>query len=378
MFRTLSKPLATLMTATLLAGNAYAERVITEQARPVDIVIALDVSSSMSGLIESTKQRLWDIVNEFEHASPQPVLRMAIITFGNPEYGAANGYVRIDQRFTTDLDAINQTLFSFGTNGGEEYVARAVSTAVNSLQWSDGSDALRILFVAGNEGAAQDPQITSLKAAAMANSKDIVVNLLYAGADADSDAVSWRDFAAMGQGMFASIDQDRAAVANVATPMDQELVELNEKLNDTYIAYGNDGDAYQARQKEQDENVSKMSMPAAASRTVVKAGKLYDTSSWDLVGAVEAGEELEAIPESELPQELLEMDPEAREEYVDEQIAKRQQIKQEIQALSGERRDYIQAELAKQRAETGTGLDEAIQEGLRSVAAKKGITFDDS
>ena len=377
MFRRTITPLIATALAVLSVSSAYAERSDPDEARPVDIVIALDVSGSMSGLIESTKQRLWDIVNEFEYASPQPELRLAIITFGNPEYGEASGYVRIDQRFTSDLDKVNETLFSFGTNGGDEYVARAVSTAVNSLQWSDDPDALRIMFVAGNEGAEQDPQITSLKASAMANRKDIVVNLLYAGGGNDPDAASWRDFASMGQGMFASIDQDRAAVANVATPMDDELQELNEALNETYIAFGKDGDEYHERQKEQDKNTRALSAPAAASRAVAKSGKLYDTSSWDLVSAVESGQELDDIPEEELPEELQAMAADERQGYVDEQLAKRNQIKQEIQALSRDRKDYIQAELEKQRAEAGTGLDEAIQEGLRTVAAKKGITFDE-
>ena len=56
----------------------------------------------------------------------------------------------------------------------------------------------------------------------------------------------------------------------------------------------------------------------------------------------------------------------------------RAQKEQEIQALSRDRKAYIEAETQKQRAEAGTGLDEAIQSGLHSVAAKKGITFDDS
>ena len=83
--------------------------------RDVDLVIALDVSDSMSGLIDSTKQRLWDIVNELGRAQPTPVLRVAILTYGAPDYGAQSGYVRLDLPFTRDLDAVNEKLFSFNT-----------------------------------------------------------------------------------------------------------------------------------------------------------------------------------------------------------------------------------------------------------------------
>jgi hypothetical protein len=36
--------------------------------RSVDLVLALDVSGSMLGLIDSAKQRLWEVVNEFNQA----------------------------------------------------------------------------------------------------------------------------------------------------------------------------------------------------------------------------------------------------------------------------------------------------------------------
>ena len=49
----------------LLLGPVNAESVQGDEAQPrqIDVVIALDVSGSMDGLIESAKQRLWDFVN---------------------------------------------------------------------------------------------------------------------------------------------------------------------------------------------------------------------------------------------------------------------------------------------------------------------------
>ena len=134
----------TLFAVTLLAVSLFGIAEVwskttyqpEEQGQPVDLVIALDVSGSMSGLIESAKQRLWDVVNELAQAQPQPDLRLAILTYGNPAYGAGTGYVNVDMPFTRDLDAVMQTLFSFGTNGGDEYVSRAVTTSVSSLDWS--------------------------------------------------------------------------------------------------------------------------------------------------------------------------------------------------------------------------------------------------
>ena len=248
-----------------------------ERAEPspqIDVVIALDVSGSMSGLIASAKQRLWDIVNQLGRAQPRPELRIAIVSYGNPEYGQDTGYVRIDLPFTSDLDAVNQTLFGFGTNGGEEYVARVVSTSVGRLAWSTEQDALRILFVAGNEAATQDPQISIQHATQLANARGIVVNTIYCGNENDSIAAGWRDVASMTNGLYTSIDQNSAAVANIATPQDQKLTELNQALNETYLTYGKSGDDYRANQLEQDKNAGAMSSTAIASRVVTKAGDL--------------------------------------------------------------------------------------------------------
>jgi hypothetical protein len=348
----------------------------TEEGRPVDLVIALDVSGSMSGLIESAKQRLWDIVNEIAQAQPQPDLRLAILTYGNPSYGEQSGYVAIDMPFTRDLDAVMQTLFSFGTDGGDEYVARAVHTSVNQLSWSSGTDALKILFVAGNEAADQDPNISVLAATQAAASKGIVVNTIYCGSEGDDIVAGWRNVATLTNGLFASIDQNAAAVANIATPMDAQIAKLNQELNETYIAYGQDGGRYKQNQLAQDQNAADMSLPSVASRTVAKAGKLYRNQDWDLVDAFESGIAVEEMDTEDLPEKLQSLDVEERKEYVEALARKREDISSEIEALGASRQVYIAEERAKLAENEEEGLDEAILKGIRDLAREKGFEFD--
>jgi hypothetical protein len=359
--------------------SALAKREVYQgaESRQIDVVIALDVSGSMSGLIASAKQRLWDIVNQMGRARPQPDLRISIVTYGNPEYGADSGFVKIDLPFTRDLDAVNQTLFSFGTNGGDEYVARAVSTSVNELAWSTDEGALRILFVAGNEETTQDPQISVQQATRMANNKGIVVNTIYCGNDNDGISAGWQTVATMTNGLYASIDQNAAAVANIATPMDDELTKLNQALNKTYIAYGEAGKRSQENQIEQDRNAGAMSSAAAASRVVAKAGRLYDSSGWDLVDAVDSGTALEEIEAESLPALMQSMNEEERVEFVKEKSNKREALRAEISLLDKDRRAYIENERKKQPDTAPKGLDEVMQEGLKSIAEEKGFTFED-
>jgi hypothetical protein len=372
------KRMATAITLSMIVGSSIATSVHakSQAAHQADVVIALDVSGSMSGLIDSAKQRLWDIVNELGRAQPQPELRLAILSFGRPGYGVESGYVRVDLPFTSDLDAVSETLFAFETDGGDEYVARAVTTSVNELEWSDNPDALKILFVAGNEAATQDPQISTRAATRAAISAGIVVNTIYCGSDNDNIAAGWRDVAAMTNGMYASIDQNAAAVANISTPMDKELAELNQELNGTYLAYGTAGHERRANQLEQDAYAGAMSESALASRAVTKAGELYDNSGWDLVDAVEAGASLEEIEPEKLPEEMQSMNDEQRQEYVGEQSRKRKELQARISQLDNDRRDYIEKERALRVQDEDKGLDEVMQEGLRALAEKKGYSFD--
>ena len=381
MSRTQPISVTLIATALLLCAGVAGARSLVEvtepsQARDVDLVIALDVSTSMNGLIASAKQRLWDVVNELGRAQPQPNLRVAIITYGNPDYGAQSGFVSIDQPFTSDLDAVNDTLFGFSTNGGDEYVARAVNTALHQLDWSASADALRTLFVAGNEGAEQDPMLSTRAVMAVAAGKGITVNTIYCGTDNDGDATSWKQVAALTNGLYAAIDQNAAAVANIATPMDADLIGLNDELNATYIAYGPDGDAYRENQAAQDANAGAMSAATAASRTVAKASRLYDSSHWDIVAAYEAGKDIEELDAQHMPEPMQEMSVDEREAFVREQSAKRETLRAEIAALDRQRRDYIEGVRAAGPEPEVAAFDEIVTEGLRTLAEDKGFTFD--
>lgn len=359
--------------AALFASFVNAAENDAPVRRDVDLVIALDVSGSMSGLIDSAKQRLWDVVNELGQARPMPHLRVAILSYGRPSYGEQSGFVRVDLPFTSDLDAVNATLFAFQTDGGDEYVSRAIQTSLDRLQWSARPDAMKIVFVAGNESAEQDPRLTLAQAAVAAARRGIVVNAIYCGADSDGDAAGWRKVPAGTNGLYASIDQNAAAVANVATPFDAPLAKLNDELNATYIALGADGKRARANQLEQDRNAAAMSPAAAASRAVAKGGELYRTD-WDLVETVQSGKALADVPVADLPAELQALEPADREAFVREKSERRAELQREIGELAAERSRYVAAE--KDKAGGPRGLDTAILERVRDVAEAKGFSFE--
>ena len=343
-------------------------------SRPaIDVVIVMDVNGSMSGLIDSAKQRLWDVVNTFGRAQPQPKLRVAIVSYGAPHYGIESGYVRIAQPLTTDLDSVNETLFAFTTNGGDEYVARAVATSIDQLDWSEAPDAMHVIFVAGNESAEQDPAFTLQDVLARAVEAGIIVNAIYCGSENDTIASSWRQLALHTQGTYAAIDQSANVVAQIETPVDARLAELSNELNNTYIPYGGDGQTSKDRQAEQDNNAAEMSLGALASRTITKASAYYRSVEWDLVDAFEQGKPLSEIEPETLPEPMQNMPLDEIEQVVEAQSQRRNELKKEIADLDAQRRDYVE----EYRSTRGAGgLGAALSDALIHQAEEHGLAFD--
>ena len=369
---------ALLLTALGLRPAASIEPA-SEPARPdvarIELVLAIDTSSSMDGLIESAKLKLWDIVSTLASAKPTPQLRVALLSYGNDGY-TGDGWVRKDVGFTEDLDLVYEKLNGLTTNGGTEYVARVTHEAVTSLDWSKSDTTLKIVYVAGNEEATQDPKFNAVSVAKAAIAKGIIVNTIYCGNPEDTDAAGYRNVALAAEGEFAAIDQNDGTVV-VSTPMDARLAELSGALNTTYIGYGRTAAESQARQAAQDTAAGQLSPSASASRAVAKGGKLYKNSTWDLVDASEeANFDIEKIPVEELPAEMQKMTVEERKAHIESQSAKRDEIQAEIQKLSAERQKYVVEEMKKQNLSDEKGLDKAIKDSLRKEAKTKNIEIE--
>src|SRR5690606_27805567 len=87
-------------------------------------------------------------------------------------------------------------------------------------------------------------------------------------------------------GEYTSIDHNRRVVY-VDTPYDELIIRVNDKLNNTYIAYGLQGREKKAVQLVQDHNAMELEQAVAVQRTLSKSSRLYNNSRWDLVDALE-------------------------------------------------------------------------------------------
>jgi hypothetical protein len=346
--------------------------------RTIDLVICLDVSNSMDGLINSAKARLWDIVNELAKVQPTPNLRVALYSYGHTGYNPQAGWVRKELDFTTDLDLVYQKLTALTTRGGTEYVGRVCQAALDEQKWTEDKSALKIIFVCGNEPATQDPQVNLKELARKAVTRDIYINTIYCGNPNNAEALGWKELADLAEGRYACIDQNRGTVA-ITTPMDKELIELGNKLNTTYLAYGSLGRERRANQLAQDINARQAGVQAEAGRAAAKGGGLYKNADWDLVDKLKDDPtfDIKTIPEADLPEELKKLKPEEREQYVRDMLAKRLAIQKQINELNARRQSYINEQLKKTATDGEKALDEAIRTTLREQAKKKGITIPD-
>lgn len=366
--------------ALLLAPlTASASPPVAEKPKAIDLVVCLDVSGSMNGLIDSAKIKLWDVVNELAKVKPTPNLRVALYSYGNPQYGRESGYVRKEIDLTTDLDEVYAKLNALRISGGEEYVARVTQTGLKDQKWSDEDGALKLVFVCGNEPANQDKQVTLGEVAELARKQGAIVNTIYCGPAGGGDAGGWREFAVQAGGSYANIDQDRAKrdlAAAIKTPYDAELVKLGEKLNTTYVAYGMAGQRGAANQVAQDRAAGAAAPGAEVARAVTKANALYRNSAWDLIDRVKDDPKLDVtkLKEQDLPEEMRKLKPGERVAYLKKKADERAAIQKEINELSAKRAKFVADERKKQpKTEGEKALDEALREIIREQAKAKGF-----
>ncbi len=371
-----------LVAAVVVALSATVSRAApsapASSEKNIDIAICLDTSNSMDGLIDSAKLKLWTIVNDLAKVQPTPVLRVALYQYGNDDLDPKVGWIRKELDLTQDLDEVYKKLNALKTKGGTEYVSRVCRDALNDLKWSDDKDALRLIFVCGNEPADQDKQVHLKDVAELARKKGVFINTIYCGRANHPEANLWQDFAVMAGGKYSNIDQERSkSQVVIKTPQDPELLKLSEKLNSTYVVYGGkDGKEKQVNQTVQDANAAKAAPSAAIDRLGTKNCALYRCDTWDLVDKMKNDPkfDIKSIKEEDLCEELKKLKPDEREAYVKKKAAEREELRKKIDELNAKRNAYIQEEMKKQpKSEGDKAFDEALRSTIREQAGAKGI-----
>jgi len=373
--RILGAVAAAMLTASI--PSLLAETSDTDKRPRVELAILLDTSGSMEGLIEQAKGQLWKVVNEFIHARQNgviPEVHVALFEYGKSSLPEAEGYLRMIQPLSNDLDRISEELFALKTNGGNEYCGWVIREAVQRLAWSDSPEVYRAIFVAGNEPFTQGP-VDHAQWCKAAIAKGIVVNTIYCGDEGVDISSKWREGALLADGKYMTIDHNRAVV-HFEAPQDQEIVRLSSELNRTYTPYGALGAESAGRQAVQDANALALAPQGVAlNRALTKASVNYQNSGWDLVDAVQAKTvRIEEVKTEDLPEEMRGMTLDERQKHLDDMHRQRAEIQARIQQLNEQRNQFV---AAKQREHTTTNtLDSAVISAIREQAAKRNYQFE--
>jgi Mg-chelatase subunit ChlD len=108
---------------------------ITTQNHQIEVVFILDTTSSMSGLIQAAKEKIWSIATTMASAEQTPDIRMGLVAFRD----RGDAYVTKVLDLSQDLDSMYAKLMDFKAQGGgdgPESVNQALYDAMNRISWS--------------------------------------------------------------------------------------------------------------------------------------------------------------------------------------------------------------------------------------------------
>jgi len=364
----------TLQTTTQLPSHR------PSQGHRIEVVFVLDTTSSMSGLIQAAKEKIWSIATTMASAQQNPDIRMGLVAFRD----RGDAYITRTYDLSNDLDSMYASLMDFRAQGGgdgPESVNQALHDAVHDMSWSADSNTYKVVFLVGDAPPHMDypndvKYPLTLEAARL---KGIVVNAIQSGQHQDTRP-AWQQIASLGQGEYFQVEDSGNTVA-VATPYDEKLSTLAAELEATRLYFG-DRETKKAQQAKLDANArlrKELSSEALARRDTFNAtasGKANLLGERELVDAISSGRvELDEIERENLPASLQAMAPAEQMEIISEQAKRRDELQQQIRQLSESRSSFI-----KEKVEAAGGaedsLDEKIYRAVKDQAASVGLTYD--
>ncbi|MDB4936711.1 MAG: von Willebrand factor, partial [Labilithrix sp.] len=289
----------------------------------VDIVFALDTTSSMTGLIAGAKAKIWEIARKAQEGQPAPEVRIGLVAYRD----RGDEYVTKVLDLTSDLDLVYARLMQLEAGGGgdgPEHVIKGLSDAVNEVHWSKDNRAVKLVYLVGDAPPHEDYDdgLTLNTVLEDARAKGIRISAIRCGTDATT-LDKWSLIARRTDGEVASIEQNGGVRAAVATPYDAELARLNAELAKTEIHYGSSAERSAAA------DVVAKNLAAPTTAQAERAG-FYSAQAATKAGPTKkdlaAGKpsEVAKVATSDLPEQMQAMSAEERAKFVETKRAERE------------------------------------------------------
>ncbi|MDH3377279.1 MAG: VWA domain-containing protein [Gammaproteobacteria bacterium] len=361
-------------------GELASVNPLTLQRPQIEVVFVLDTTSSMGGLIEAAKEKIWSIATTMASAQPAPEIKMGLVAYRD----RGDSYITRVVDLSTDLDSMYATLMDFqpvGGGDGPESVNQALADAVQKISWSENSNAYKVVFLVGDAPAHMDYQndVKFPVSIAAAKNKGIVVNAIRCGTDPHTQQ-QWQHIAELSGGRYFDVNESGDAVV-IATPFDKELAILSEELDKTRIYYGSAKEkAKQALKVDASRKLHKSSSLASRARRATfnasETGAGNFLGENELVDDIASGRiEFSAVAPESLPAALQSMAPAEREAAVKESAERRNDLRAQVQRLAQQRKDYVKKEIDAVGG-AASSLDDKIYSVVREQAEQKGMRYE--
>lgn len=350
------------------------------QSHQIEVVFILDTTSSMSGLIQAAKEKIWSIATTMASAEQAPDIRMGLVAFRD----RGDTYVTRVFDLSQDLDSMYASLMDLKAQGGgdgPESVNQALYDAINRISWSESDNVYKVAFLIGDAPPHMDynNDVKFPVTLEMAKRKGIVVNAIQSGKNTHTAPV-WQNIAQLGYGEYFQVENSGNAVA-VVTPYDKKLAELAASLEDTRLYFGDrETRERQEKKNEATRKIQQMSSEAALARratfNATASGESNFLGESELVDAISSGRvELDDIDRDDMPASLKAYAPVEQMAVITRMAEQRMEIKRDIQQMSESRNAYI-VEKVGRRGDAKDSLDEKIYSAVKKQAKSKGLIYE--
>jgi Mg-chelatase subunit ChlD len=321
------------------------------RAEGLDLVLVLDTTGSMGGLIERAKIELWGIVDQLaasrpthdpgQAQGPPGTIRIGLVAYRD----RGDQYVTRVFELTSDIDLAYATLTAFeaaGGGDGPESVNQGIYDAVHAMQWHPGTNRQRAIILAGDAPPHMDyeqdvPWTETVDAARRAG---IAIHAIQCGSSNQTRAV-WQAIATAGGGRYVALPSNPNAATT--SPWDDQLAALNRELAGTLVPYG-ETQAREQRREAADRSARATGAAAAARASYLgRLGTATTDAEGDLVTKIGTGAlEWKEVDPTHLPEALRAMTDAERRQHVEDQEGRRRGLLSEVAYYATKRDSYLQ------------------------------------
>ncbi len=317
-----------------------------------EVVFCLDATGSMAGLIQTAKDKIWDIATGIAQSQEVSSVKIGMIFYRD----RGDAFITRSYPLTENIDSIYSELLQIDAMGGgdaPESVNQALHEAVDQMKWSSSDNAFRTIFLVGDCPPHMDyDEVKYEESCELANEKHIIINSIKLGTACQEAIPHFTKIAAITQGAFTQIGQ-HAEDYVIKTPYDDSINYYNYRIDESKIYYGSRSEKvfmYDKKSKGMAfySDASAEANTARAKYNRTKSGKINRYGKKELVqDVIDKKVDLDSIKKEELPDEFEGLSAAEQKAKLDELKKERLDNEVQLERLIKKQQEFIEHEEAK-------------------------------